>query len=694
MADKKYINVNDKLGDNDALVSDNGMFRISVEQGNLVERGPDNEIVWQQKAPGGTHLAFESAGYNGHYSNRLIVKDKDGNQVWPNPDGTDKLPGKTGAAAKKNDAQQFVLGNDGNLIAYDTTDTDGKNRTADHIVWQSEYSAPNRVLRTPDGATSAFTDLINGSNSHLATLINTLGTGDPKLPKWAYPDETALNNAYNVVASYNAGDGVSSDAYNSALTYISKHSGDAAKDDQEMAGKIDKLRTARGSAFTNIEKTITVMNEKLNSIAVSSGNIQVSVEATFYPQVGSAVGAVAQDVNDYADYSKQLAGKEPAASGPADGASGPADGASGPAQGASGPSKGASGPATGASGSTGSSPQIVYVPSNAGNAGNAGAVGATDTASTTNSTGTSTDFSNLFGDLTGTSSSLSFDGSGIGASGVDLGSTAGQQVANTGSVGSGSGTTTGTPVNANTGNSDPTAGIMQAMELSTMMNAFKQPQATTSDHTSASGSLDDRYGYQDRGAYADQASYDYGNNAQNAGTPPAVSAPTANGTPPSVSTGTTTDYPLPDGTTVHVSSTVADALNRELHGSAATADAAYSGTPGASTADHRWTTVTDVSKLGTGDVVKWADGSDSIVVKSGGNVYYVDNHTLVPLDTSNPQGNHGAFQGFFHPSGLDAPAESTGDPSALNPSASAVLASAPPPVASRRDPSSPVPPQA
>lgn len=693
MADKKYLNVGDQLDDKDALVSDNGMFRLSVENGNLVERGPDDRIVWQQKTPGGTHIAFDSdAGHNGHYSNRLVVKDKDGNQVWPSEDGDDKLPGKVGKAAKDSDAKQFVLGPDGNLIAYDSTDTDAKNRTADHIVWSSEYSAPQDHLVVPQGASDLLINAINSANSRMKNTIDKFGKGNPKLPAWAYPDESALSAAYQVVASYDpdTASGATTDAYMSALTYITDHSADAGKDDKEMATKVHSLGMARSSYLSKIDKMITELNEQLNAISMSKGDIPQNTEASVYIGVASMAGAVAQQAFDYADYSRQLAGKPPAASTDASTKATTQATTKATTQATTKASTATSSWEDGykagrASVSTGGNDYYTGNPSTT--------TTAADTTGTGDTTGASAiDFSNLFGDVVG-SSGLDSISDTTGSSSDLLGSYNGQTT-DTGATGSGSGQTTATPATESTsGSGSDMSGIMQAMELSSLMGAMKPQTQNTDPNHSKDDSSDQQYQDDLAGQNADQASYAGSGTDPQAAVPPTVSAPAANGVPP-VSTGTTVDFPLPDGTTLHLPSTVADALNRELHGSAVTADAAYSGTPGASSADHRWTTVNDLSKLGTGDVVKWADGSDSMVVKSGANVYYVDNHQLVPLDTSNPQGNHGAFQGFFHPTGLDAPADATGDPSVLNPSTSATLAAAaPPPVSTSQDPSSPVPPK-
>ncbi|BCK53293.1 hypothetical protein [Nocardia wallacei] len=173
--------------------------------------------------------------------------------------------------------------------------------------------------------------------------------------------------------------------------------------------------------------------------------------------------------------------------------------------------------------------------------------------------------------------------------------------------------------------------------------------------------------------------------------PAAVTAPTGNGNPPPVnSPGTMVDFPIRDGVTQQVPTTVADALNRQLHGGAADAEAAYAGTPGESTGDHRWTIVNDLNKLQTGDIVQWSNHSALIVVDNG-TLSYVDNGQLIPLDPQNPQNSsYGAFQGFRHPSGIAGPGD-TADP---EPNPTAITAAAtPPPVTAAPNPTAAEPPK-
>ncbi|MBF6175648.1 hypothetical protein [Nocardia blacklockiae] len=187
-------------------------------------------------------------------------------------------------------------------------------------------------------------------------------------------------------------------------------------------------------------------------------------------------------------------------------------------------------------------------------------------------------------------------------------------------------------------------------------------------------------------------------------TPAGVTAPNGAGNPPPVSApGTKVDFPIRDGVTQSVPSTVAEALNRQLHGGAADANAAYQGTPGESSGDHRWTTVNDLTKLQTGDVVQWSNHNALIVVENG-SLSYIDNGQLIPLDPQHPQNDaYGAFQGFRHPSGIgdgagqDAaapPPPGPGTPGHNGSPGNAVQAAAtPPPITPALDPAASGPPK-
>jgi len=147
-----------------------------------------------------------------------------------------------------------------------------------------------------------------------------------------------------------------------------------------------------------------------------------------------------------------------------------------------------------------------------------------------------------------------------------------------------------------------------------------------------------------------------GQQAEYPGQPTGAMAPVGDAPPVGNADGMV-DAQLPDGTTQKVSAAVAEALNTEANNpNGSDARAAYAGSLGESTPAHSWTSV-DASNLRTGDVVQWENRSALVVVAEDG-LYTMSGGQMVPLDTSNPvdddHGSYGMFQGFFHPTGLDA----------------------------------------
>ncbi|WP_327114357.1 hypothetical protein OHB12_34220 [Nocardia sp. NBC_01730] len=305
----------------------------------------------------------------------------------------------------------------------------------------------------------------------------------------------------------------------------------------------------------------------------------------------------------------------------------------------------------------------------------------------------STDFGPLYDDLTasstdsslGSTSDSSLLGSGSGSGGasssVDFGSLVQAALQNGSGNGSGTGTT------ATTGNATTPAtsgsGIGDAMQQMMMMNAMSQMGNQNRQPSDDSGN-DSRYSRDSRDARRrdQQGAAPAATDPAVQTSPPGVAAPTDAGTPPAVTApGAMVDYPLPDKSTVQVSSTVAEALQRQQQNVAMDAAAAYAGTTGESTPNHPWSTINDVAQLKTGDVVQWENHS-ALVVNNQNGLQILDNGQLVPLDPNSPPliEKYGNFSGYFHPTGMDVGGNA--GPGAAVP---------PPPTVSQAQPSGPPP---
>ncbi|MEV4130378.1 hypothetical protein [Nocardia sp. NPDC049707] len=168
---------------------------------------------------------------------------------------------------------------------------------------------------------------------------------------------------------------------------------------------------------------------------------------------------------------------------------------------------------------------------------------------------------------------------------------------------------------------------------------------------------------------------------------PGVTAPGYAGSPPPITTpGAMVDYKLPDDSTVQVSSTVADALQKQQQNTAIDAVAAYSGTPGESTPNHPWATVNDVAQLKTGDVVQWEKHS-ALIINNQNGLHILDGGQLILLDPNSPPltEKYGNFSGYFHPAGIDVGSNADrGTAVASPPTVSTPRQAGPPPVIPRQ----------
>ncbi|WP_327100862.1 hypothetical protein OIE68_19935 [Nocardia vinacea] len=252
-----------------------------------------------------------------------------------------------------------------------------------------------------------------------------------------------------------------------------------------------------------------------------------------------------------------------------------------------------------------------------------------------------------------------------------------------------SGTGTGTSTTAPTANATPAAStgnnMADLMGPMAMMSALAQANQSHSQ-------VGDERGREERDAREERERARERNRAAQAANaasgaqaaPPGVAAPTYAGTPPPITTpGAMVDYKFPDGSTVQVSSTIADALQKQQQNTALDAVAAYSGTPGESTPNHPWATVNDVAQLKTGDVVQWEKHS-ALIINNENGLHILDRGQLIPLDLNSPPltEKYGNFSGYFHPTGNDVGSDADrGTAAAGPPTVSTPQQAGPPPVA-------------
>ncbi|MEU4343387.1 hypothetical protein AB0H00_19275 [Nocardia sp. NPDC023852] len=200
-------------------------------------------------------------------------------------------------------------------------------------------------------------------------------------------------------------------------------------------------------------------------------------------------------------------------------------------------------------------------------------------------------------------------------------------------------------------------GMMMPMMMMQMMSQMMQQAQQKDQERSQREREQEAQEQEDRHKQQEQATAQQQATVATAAQQTATADPAATAPPPIGGSGAMVDMRLPNGATQKVSAAVAEAVNREFNNpNGSDARAAYAGTLGESTSGHTWTTI-DSASLRTGDIVQWENRSAIAVVTDDG-LHYITNGQLVPLDPHNPvddnHGPYGAFQGFFHPTGVDA----------------------------------------
>ncbi|WP_406271628.1 hypothetical protein OH799_31115 [Nocardia sp. NBC_00881] len=278
-------------------------------------------------------------------------------------------------------------------------------------------------------------------------------------------------------------------------------------------------------------------------------------------------------------------------------------------------------------------------------------------AATTEDFGAQTDYSDVFGDLTnaGLTDGLT-DASGTTGDGSSLF----DQLRNSltgGAVPAAAATGAGVGAAAAGSGANSMLGMMMPMMMMQMMSQMMQQAQQKDRDRSQREREQEAQEQEDRHKQQEQATAQQQATVTTAAQQTATADPAATAPPPIGGSGAMVDMRLPNGATQKVSAAVAEAVNREFNNpNGSDARAAYAGTLGESTSGHTWTTI-DSASLRTGDIVQWENRSAIAVVTDDG-LHYITNGQLVPLDPHNPvddnHGPYGAFQGFFHPTGVDA----------------------------------------
>jgi|GEM_PF-4326532 len=658
----------DTLNEGDYLVSQNGLYRLQVENNQLVEYGPEGQQIWS-KAIGGGSVALDNTGYD-------WLADGSGNPVDLGNQNNDRAD---------NGVDVYVLQNDGNFVAYDSAKDFSSDNAVDATNKFGKDNIPDPLV-APAGASTGLVAAINSANNRIPPLIKSFGTGSPKLPftEATGPSASMTTILDNPVLT---GSGQAYNAYQSAVSYQNSHEQQWYQNDNDLAKRTGELANKRTTEMDQAYGAVADCNATLRAAAIPNGKPGSIIDETpLLNAVKTAVANVQKYATDYANYGGTLA---PANAIWPNGGTGPKDVIS-PAPAASGPSKpAASGPSKPAAGSSG--PGSYNDGYNAGlkageakttGGGGTGGVGTdtgtvSDAADTTtaSSASPSTDYNSLFG--TPTDGTTSATGSG---------STASTSYESTdGATGTASASDSSSEIaselaqlpseleSANTSSNGETASPDSSLMDSIMMSQLMPHTGTGTDSNNNSG---DNSG---NGQNSNSSPAQNSSTAQNAsataapdqtGTaaPAAVTAP-ATGAAPATTSGTNTRVSVPvDGENQWFSRVVGDAVNTELNNpNGSNAADVYMGTPGENTQQHQWQPI-DESQAQTGDIMQWHDRS-ALVVRDDKGMHIIVDGNLIPVDENTPQnppqdsfGTYGAYMGFFHPTGLDQDGSTNSSP--------------------------------
>ncbi len=660
----------------DYLMSPDGQYRLQLENGQLIEYGPDGQKTWSKDVTEqdvGTEAGVSSTNTEDPNTTLSINSD---NELQNNQgDGSWITLGNT----RYNHSwgtTDYSLGNDGNFVG---KQSDGTVNDSTGYTDKTPYR--NETIVTPEGASDQLTSFISGMNTDvIIPLAKQFGSGTVKLQ---FTEETSISNAPSWVGkdlsntSAATGTGSAHDAWQSALNYVTGHEQTWQKNDADLKTRLGQLQHERAADVKATDASIADCNQRLQWLAVPGGKAgSIKDESPAYSAINAAISGVSYWVGKYVDFSNNLA---PSNAIWPDGGTGSKDTKASGSSSGSGSGSSSASASSSASSSTSSSTYYYNKGYQAGKAATAGTgsgngTGSEGTANDANyntpaaSTATSTNYSQLFGDATDGATS----GSGSSLVSSSYGNSYGSAYGATASSGQNSEISSLFSqlenALANSGNTSSgaasTENPMEAMALMSALSGFgKTPDANNGqgdDSNANSG---------DNGQNSNSSSSQNASSTQNASaatqdqpgtaTPAAVTAPDA-GTAPSTSGANHLVSVSLDGETQNLPSVVADAINKELNNpNGSNAVDVYTGTPGENTTGQPWQQIDDLSKLQTGDIVQWHDRS-SLVVHDDKGLHMIVDGQIVPLNEDTTQsppqdayGGYGDFKGFFHPSGAN-----------------------------------------
>jgi hypothetical protein len=637
----------------DYLLSPDGQYRLQLQNGQLVEYGPDGQKTWSKDVTEddvGTEAGVSSS--NTEDPNTALSINSDNELQNNQGDGAWITLGHTRYNHNWS-STDYSLQNDGNFVGKQSDGT-----VNDSTGYSDKTPYLNETIVAPVGASDQLASFISTMNKDIIDpLVKQFGSGEVKLK---FTEETGVSNAPSWVGkdlgntSAATGTGTAHDAWESAKNYVISHEQTWQKNDSDLTNRLNRLKAQRTTDVNGADGVIADCNQRLQSLGIPGAKAgSIKDESPAYSAINVAISGVQYYVGEYVDFSNKLA---PANAMWPDGGTGPHDTkASG--SGSDSTKKKDDGTKEGTTSSSPSAGTGSGTPS-----------GGTGTDSTYTATSSSpTNYDSLFGNATdGAYSAGNFDSTGTGA--TDASYTTGSSYGSTyGAGASGSGVSAllgelqSDLANNGTASSDP-SGLEQLMEMQALSKAF-DPTGNGQNNNGNGNSVDNNQN-------SDSSQNSSSQNASAQSAPATAQQATAG--PPAAVTAPATGNPNHlvsvslDGETQQVPSVVADALNKELNNpNGSNAIDAYAGTLGDSTPGHPWQQLDDLSKLQTGDVVQWQDRS-ALVVHDDKGLHMIVDGQLMPLTDQTTQsppqdsfGSYGDFKGFFHPTGADLNSSAT-----------------------------------
>ncbi|MGW4767771.1 hypothetical protein ACWEO2_06965 [Nocardia sp. NPDC004278] len=258
---RNTLNNGDTLERGQSLVSQNGLFRLTMQQdGNVVLYGPTADPA---RGPNGT--AMWSSETHGSNSRRLEIEfgqlktesDKSNDaELYKNKDGwSAPIPRDI------NRNLRLRLEDNGNLVLYNVVDN--------QPVWSSNtqvYIDPNRVILIhPDGEDVVVNAAVNAAQRVLQDSVDLFGPLGGTVPPPLMNDLISLGLVVNPDLTDKNDIGRGTEAYNKTAISLNKYTEHLIDLERDLTPKIKKIDDANQSTLRKIKAEIEYLNDAMRS---------------------------------------------------------------------------------------------------------------------------------------------------------------------------------------------------------------------------------------------------------------------------------------------------------------------------------------------------------------------------------------------------------------------------------------------